>query len=62
MQTQPRSRRAVMVVAAAVILLGSAVLWWDAVRNEQLAVGAVALAACTALAGLTVLLIGLRRA
>lgn len=51
-----------MVVAAAVILLGSAVLWWDAVRNEQLAVGAVALAACTALAGLTVLLIGLRRA
>lgn len=59
--SKPNSARSVMVGLAFMILIGAAVLWWDAGMNEGLATKPVLLAGSTTLNGIMFLLFGLRR-
>ena len=43
------------------ILVGAAVLWWDAAMSEKLATKPVLLALCATAAGIMFLLLGVRK-
>ncbi len=59
--SRPASGRSVMIGVSSLILIGAAVIWWDAGMNEGFATKPVLLAVCATLAGITFLFLGLRK-